>query len=208
MGKLTFYYGAMSSGKTSDLIQTAYQYNSQGLKAIIIKPSVDTKGESKVISRIGLEKDVDILLKPTESIFGYTLVDDAFCILVDEAQFLTERQVLELAYLKKKNNIAIICYGLKTDFRGELFPGSAMLLRYADSFQELKAICSCGKIARFNARKVNGKYLYKGPQVYIGADESYDPLCFDCYLDKVLIPNDKEFRDVIKKSETFKDVYF
>jgi len=193
MAKLTFIYGTMSSGKTSDLIQTAYKYNSKGLKAILLKPKRDTKGDDKVVSRIGLEKEVDIVLDENESIFDYKdELSDITCLIVDEAQFLTERQIYELFVLTKDHDIPVICYGLKTDFQGKLFEGSKTLFALADNLEKLKALCktpNCKNNASFNARKVNDNYVYDGPQVLIGVDESYDSLCSECYLQKVLKPN-------------------
>lgn len=200
MAKLYFNYSAMSAGKTIDVITTAYKYNSKGMKALIIKPSIDTKGNNSVVSRIGLEKEVDILLKPDESLIDYMKkYEDLTCLVVDEAQFLTEMQVYELVIISKQLDVPVICYGLKTDFQGNLFPGSAALLRYADTIDELISICSCGKKARFNARKIDGEYVFDGEQVVIGADESYDPLCGKCYLEKVLLPYSKDFQKIYKK---------
>ena len=200
MAKLYFNYSAMSAGKTIDVITTAYKYNSKGMKALIIKPSIDTKGNNSVVSRIGLEKEVDILLKPDESLIDYMKkYEDLTCLVVDEAQFLTEMQVYELVIILKQLDVPVICYGLKTDFQGNLFPGSATLLRYADTIDELISICSCGKKARFNARKIDGEYVFDGEQVVIGADESYDPLCGKCYLEKVLLPYSNDFQKIYKK---------
>lgn len=203
MAKLTFYYGTMSSGKTIDLIQTAYKYNSKGMKALVLKPKTDTKGDDCVVSRIGLSKKADIILDKNESLFEYNhLLKNITCLLVDEAQFLTERQVQELFVFTKELDVDVICYGLKTDFQGKLFEGSKALFCYADDFEILKAVCAskgCASNARFNARKVNGKYIYYGPQVLIGEDESYDPLCTKCYIEKVLKPNNLEYKKILKK---------
>lgn len=201
MAKLYFNYGAMSAGKTIDVITTAYKYNSRGMKALLIKPSIDTKGNNKVTSRIGMEKEVDILLKPEESLIDYIKrYDDITCLVIDEAQFLTEKQVFELVIITKILDIPAVCFGLKVDFKGNLFPGSEALIRYADSLKEMVAICDCGKKARFNARKINGEYVYDGGQVYIGEDESYDPMCESCFLEKVLIPHSAEFQKILKRS--------
>lgn len=206
MAKLYFNYGAMSAGKTIEVITTAYKYNSRGMKALVIKPSVDTKGGDLVTSRIGMSQKVDILLRPEESLFDYLKnYSDITCLVVDEAQFLTERQVLELVIITKDWNIPTICYGLKVDFQGKLFPGSEALLRYADSQQELVAVCECGKKARFNARKVNGEYVFDGEQVLIGADEAYDPLCETCFMNKVLKPHSKQFQKIYYQSKKIKE---
>lgn len=200
MAKLYFNYGAMSAGKTIEVIETAYKYNSKGMKALLIKPSIDTKGNNSVTSRIGISKEVDILLKSEDSLIEYIKkYDNLTCLVIDEAQFLTERQVYELVIITKHLDIPAICYGLKVDFKGNLFKGSEALMRYADTLNELVAICDCGKKARFNARKVNEEYVYDGDQVLIGADESYDPLCETCFLNKVLIPHSKEFQKILKR---------
>ena len=200
MAKLYFNYGAMSAGKTIEVIETAYKYNSKGMKALLIKPSIDTKGNNSVTSRIGISKEVDILLKSEDSLIEYIKkYDNLTCLVIDEAQFLTERQVYELVIITKHLDIPAICYGLKVDFKGNLFKGSEALMRYADTLNELVAICDCGKKARFNARKVNEEYVYDGDQVLIGADESYDQLCETCFLNKVLIPHSKEFQKILKR---------
>lgn len=209
MAKLTFYYGTMSSGKTIDLIQTAYKYNSKGMRAIIMKPSKDTKGNRNIVSRIGLEKEADILLGEHQSIFEYSyLLKNITCLLVDEAQFLTEEQVLELAMLTKELDIPVICYGLKSDFQGNLFPGTKALFVFADQYEKLRAVCAtegCINNANFNARKIDGQYVYEGPQVLIGADDEYDPLCGDCYFEKVLKPNHVGCQEVFEKIKKFKN---
>ncbi len=200
MAKLYFNYSAMSAGKTIDVITTAYKYNSKGMKALVMKPSIDTKGAKSVVSRIGLEREVDILLKPEESLFDYIKkYGEITCLIVDEAQFLTEKQVCELFVIAKKLDIPVICFGLKGDFQSNLFQGSEALFRFADTVEEMVSICSCGKKARFNARKVNGEYVFEGKQVEIGADDSYDPLCGKCYLEKVLLPHSEDFQKIYKK---------
>ena len=197
MAKLTFIYGTMPSGKTNDLIQTAYKYNSKGLKAILLKPEEDTKGNNKVVSRTGLEKEVDIILGKKESLFDYKeQLNDIRCLLVDEAQFLSEKQVFELFVMAKEHDVPVICYGIKTDFKGELFDGSKALFALADKLEKLMALCKtpdCMNNASFNARVIDGKYVYDGPKVLICDDkkesEPYDALCSECYLQKVLKPN-------------------
>lgn len=200
MAKLKFYYGAMSSGKTLDLIQTAYKYNSKGMKAVLLKPSIDTKGGNKIVSRIGLEKEIDIKLASEESVFDYIeMLTDITCLLVDEAQFLTRKQVIELFVLSHDYDVPVICYGLRTDFQGNLFEGSNALFSYADDFEKLRAVCAtkgCANNASFNARKINGNYVSVGPQVLIGVDETYDPLCSECYIEKVMKANVKEFQKI------------
>lgn len=203
MAKLKFYHGIMSSGKTTDLIQTAYKYNSTGKKAIIVKPIIDTKGANTVENRAGWKLPADVLLKPDESIIdSLDILMKATCILVDEAQFLSPKQVQEFYYITKELNINVICYGLSKDFKGQLFPGSSALFQYSDVKDELMAVCStpgCNHTARYNARKVNGEYVFDGPQVFIGADEAYNPLCASCYIKYVLRPKSSEFQDMESK---------
>lgn len=200
MAKLYFKYGAMTAGKTIDVITTAYKYNSRDMHAIIIKPKVDTKANDYVASRIGLYKSADIVLAEDDSIIErIKKYENLRCIVIDESQFLTERQVYELVIITKQLDVPVICFGLKVDFQGKLFKGSDALLRYADSLEELTAICNCGKKARFNARKIDNEYTFDGEQVLIGADESYEPLCEKCFLEKVLIPHSKEFQKILTK---------
>ena len=192
MGNFEFRYGPMNSGKSMALMQVAYNYEENGMKVLVIKSMVDTKGDDKLVSRIGPSRKVDILLDKEDSLLDEKYEDcfkNVECILVDEAQFLTSKQVEDLFYISKMMNIHLLCYWLKTDFRGELFEGSKRLFELADTFQELVTICSCGKKARFNARKVNGKFTYSGKKVFIdGSDDKveYVPLCGKCYLKKVL----------------------
>lgn len=195
MAKLYFNYGAMASGKTIEVIETAYKYNSKNMHAVLAKPRIDTKGNDKVISRIGMERETDFTIGKNETFIEHlTKYDDITCLIVDEAQFLTRIQVLELFYLVKRLDLPVICYGLKVNFKGELFEGSEALLEFADTLNELVAICSCGRKARFNARKVNGQYVYEGDIVVIGADETYEPMCGNCFAEKVLLPYSKDFQ--------------
>lgn len=201
MAKLVFYYGVMASGKSNELIGTYYKYTPIGKKVVVVKPSIDTKGNDTIVSRSGSSLKVDILLTAEQSIFKYcTLLKDAFVILIDEAQFLTEQQVYELWVITKQLDLPIIAYGLRSDFKGELFEGSKALFQYSDSLREMKGVCKlCGKTSSRNARKVNGEYVYEGDQVVIGADESYDPLCSECYIEHVLEPHSEKYQKVFKK---------
>ena len=189
MSKLYFRYGAMNCGKSSALMQVAHNYNENNKKVVIIKPSIDTKAENRIQSRIGIERKVDILIDKDESFEKY--YDDwnnnISCILVDEAQFLTKKQVEELWIASKMYEIPVICYGLKTDFQSNLFEGSKRLLELADELDELITICSCGHRAKFNARYINGIFVNEGEEVLIdGSDKNveYKPMCGKCYLKK------------------------
>lgn len=189
MSKLYFRYGAMNCGKSSALMQVAHNYNENNKEVVIIKPSIDTKADDHIQSRIGLERKVDILIDKDESFEQY--YDDwnnnISCILVDEAQFLTKKQVEELWIASKMYEIPVICYGLKTDFQSNLFEGSKRLLELSDEIEELITICSCGHRAKFNARYINGIFVKEGNEVLIdGSDENveYKPMCGKCYLKK------------------------
>ena len=188
MSKLYFRYGAMNCGKTTALLQVAHNYEEKGLKVIVIKSSIDKKGDSNIVSRLGVERKVDILLPPAESIKNRIKLDNLNCILVDESQFLTKEQVKELWLIAKLYNIPVICYGLKTTFKGELFEGSKILFELSDVLEELVTICSCGHKAKFNVRKVNNKIVSTGDDVAIdGYDNvTYEPMCGKCYIEKVL----------------------
>ena len=172
------------------------------MNVILLKPSIDKKGGKSVVSRLGSSREVDYLVTPDESIID--LVHDDVnekkqklsCILVDEAQFLQPKQVDDLFNLSALKNIPVICYGLRTDFKGNGFPGSSRLLELASSIEEMKTICECGKKATMNARFVNGKFTVDGDQVAIdGFDEvTYKSMCPRCYLKKVkkLVKNKKD----------------
>ena len=187
MSKLYFRYGAMNCGKTTNLLQVAHNYEERGMRVLLLKPSIDTKANTKVSSRIGVEREVDHLVLPDENLKGYLslIKDKTECIIVDEAQFLTEKQVDELFIFSKLTSIPVICYGLRADFRSELFPGSKRLFELADNIEELYTICRCGKKARFNARIVDGKFTLEGSQVAIDGEVNYESLCGKCYLRKV-----------------------
>lgn len=187
MANFEFRYGSMNSGKSMALMQLAYNYEENNMKVIVIKPKIDTKAGNELESRIGLRRKVDILLDKDHSLLDkkYSNVE---CILVDEVQFLTKKQVEELWKISKLDNIHVICYGLKTNFKSELFEGSKRLFELCDKYQELPTICSCGRKARFNARKVNSKFILDGDTVLIDGSSKnveYIPLCGKCYLEKV-----------------------
>lgn len=192
MSKLYFRYGTMNCGKSLSLMQVAHNYEENNKKVLVIKSIIDTKGSDCLESRIGLKRKVNILLNNNETLDEYSL-DNIDCILVDEAQFLSSKQVESLFKISKQNNIPVICYGLKTDFKGYLFTGSKRLLELADVLEELVTICSCGKKAKFNARYINNEFTLKGKEVVIdgcSTNIKYKPLCGECYLNSVLNIND------------------
>lgn len=195
MAKLYFRYGAMNSGKSTALLQAAHNYEERGQKVILAKPMVDTKGDRTIVSRLGVAREVDVVIGPATDVV--TLIDieadrvlretgvAVACLLVDESQFLSPRQVDDLFIIAIKRNIPVLAYGIRTDFQTVAFPGSRRLLEIAHSLEELKTICRCGRKAVFNARKVDGAFVFDGQQVAIdGVDVSYESLCGECYLDE------------------------
>lgn len=198
MSKLYYRYGAMNSGKTTLLLQVAHNYEERGMKVLVLKPIIDTKGNNKLITRIGLKRKVDHLIEKDEKLINYLneVPNDISCILVDESQFLTRDQVDELYMFSKLRDIAVICYGLRCDFKTMAFPGSLRLFEIADVMEELYTICRCGKRAKFNARIVNGEFTFTGDQVAIDGENevSYESLCGKCYLEKVLGITEKDIK--------------
>lgn len=190
MSKLYFRYGAMNCGKSTNLLQVAYNYEERGMKVIIIKPMTDTKGGNKVVSRLGVTREVDLLISEDMNI--YTEVENLIeksgaidCILVDEAQFFKSKNIDQLFEVAVLMNIPVICYGLRTDFQMNGFEGSSRLLLLAHSIEELKNICLCGKKALLNGRMINGKYVFEGKQVAIDKQDNveYHALCPKCYFE-------------------------
>ena len=184
MSKLYFRYGAMNSGKTAALLQVAHNYEEKGMKVVVIKPSVDTKGDDKVTSRLGIERKVDVILAPEEGIMEHMVLNKPDAIIVDEAQFLTFDQVDELYAITKTFDVPVLAYGLRCDFQMKGFPGASRLLELADDIEELKTICACGKKATQNLRLINGEPTFEGSQIAIdGTDNiTYDSVCGECYL--------------------------
>lgn len=191
MAKLHFKYGTMNSGKSIDLMRTAYNYEEMGYKVLVLKPMIDTKGENKLSSRVGMERRVNILIPKNALILPLIknqITDDLACIFIDEAQFLSKRQIDNIFIITKKFDIPVICYGLRNNFKMEGFAGSIRLLEIADELEEIKTLCHCGEIARYVGRKVNGDFTLEGDEVVIDGSQKnveYVPLCGKCYLEKV-----------------------
>lgn len=203
MAKLLFKYATMNSGKTIDLLRTAYNYEENNGKILVLKPKVDTKGKDKITSRVGLERKVDFMVCYDDSLLELLKgkLEDVDAILVDESQFFSKVQIEELSIISKVMHIDVICYGLRINFRGELFEGSKKLFEVADALDELVTLCECRNVARFVGRKVNGVFKIDGPEVIIDGSDStveYVPLCKECYLQKVKNINFKEIKDNIK----------
>ncbi|MBX3100317.1 MAG: thymidine kinase [Salinibacterium sp.] len=195
MSKLYFRYGAMNSGKSTALLQAAFNYEERGQQVLLAKPAIDTKGEATIVSRLGMTRSVDFTVAPDEDIYEKFRMMRALvlertespvsCLLVDEAQFLTEGQVDDLLRIAILEGVPVLAYGIRTDFQTVAFPGSRRLLEIAHSLEELKTICRCGRKAVFNARKVGDRYIFDGDQVAIdGVDVTYESLCGSCYLEE------------------------
>ena len=192
VAKLSFKYGAMNSGKSDTLIKVAFNYEECGLKVAIIKPSVDTRGASFVYSRTGYKRPANVFALPDTNLkeavklfINDNGINKLNCVLVDEAQLLSRDQVDQLYDIAKNDDISVIAYGIRTDFRTELFPGSERLFALADNIEKLPTMCKCGSQAEFNCRKNNDEYVFEGEQVAIdGAGATtYEPLCGKCYFD-------------------------
>ena len=252
MATLRFRYSPMNAGKSSNLLQVAHNYNERGMNVLLMKPSLDTKGDDRVVAR-GMKdsRKVDYLVTPSMNIYDlvvdylkknnkeyinneellkkieqfekdpkkisiiYNTINDYLieknydnkfdkilsAILIDEAQFLTEKQVKQLSDITVILDIPVICFGLRTDFKGNLFPGSEALFRYANSLEELTTVCICGKKALHNARLVNGKYVSDGSQVAIDEKDNvtYISLCPEHYREFVYgIKIDEERKKINK----------
>lgn len=190
MAKLYFRYSAMNSGKTTALIQAAYNYEERNMRVVVIKPAVDSKGDAEIVSRLGMKRQVDILLAPTDKVAEVlSKHGDMRCILIDEAQFLEPAQVDDLFWYAVDRNVPVLAYGLRTDFQTKGFPGASRLLELAHELTELKTICRCGKKAVFNGRRVDGKFVVEGNQVEIDdkAHVEYEALCAQDYKKLVLL---------------------
>ena len=184
-GKLFFKYGAMNSGKSIDILKVAHNYEEQGKPVVLMTSGVDDRsGRGIIASRIGLERKVKPIMDDT-NIYDYVNKMDRkiYCVLIDEAQFLKKEHVLQLIKIVDELNIPVMAFGLKNDFRNELFEGSKYLLIYADKIEEMKTICwFCPHKATMNLRIHNGKPVYEGEQVQIGGNESYYPVCRKHYF--------------------------
>jgi thymidine kinase len=197
MSKLYFRYGAMNSGKSTALLQAAYNYEERAQHVLIAKPSVDSKGDKAIISRLGVSRDVDFLIPPDQNLRERFAAESAMlkqtqnkeiaCLLLDEAQFLTPEQVNQCLEIAVVDSVPVLTYGIRTDFKTLSFPGSRRLLEIAHSLEELKTICRCGRKAMFNGRLLNGVFVFDGEQVAIDGDQvTYESLCANCYLEKTL----------------------
>ncbi|MGF2950288.1 thymidine kinase [Microbacterium alcoholitolerans] len=203
MAKLYFRYGAMNSGKSTALLQAAYNYEERGQRVLLAKPEIDTKGASQIESRLGVTREVDFLIGAADDARELFAGErervrnegqdellpaepgDVACLLIDEAQFLSAEQIDDLFRIAVLDGIPVMAYGIRNDFRTHAFPGSARLLAIAHSLEELKTICRCGRKAVFNGRVIDGRFVFDGDQVAIdGAAVTYESLCGNCYLEE------------------------
>lgn len=182
MAKVYFYYAAMNAGKSTVLLQSSYNYRERGMRTLLLTPAIDTRyGTGRIESRIGLRSSAvpisageNVLLRVQNEHAAKPLA----CVLIDEAQFLSEEQVWQLTEVADTLDLPVLCYGLRTDFKGKLFPGSAALLALADDLTELKTICQCGRKATMNLRvDPHGKAIQEGAQVEIGGNDRYVAMC-------------------------------
>ncbi|MBL00597.1 MAG: thymidine kinase [Opitutales bacterium] len=188
MAKLYFYYSAMNAGKSTVLLQSSHNYHERGMKTLLLTPAINQRdGMGKIASRIGLSKDAKSFKQEDDL---YLLIHRTHeqapiaCVLIDEAQFLSRPQVEQLAKVADQAGIPVLCYGIRTDFQGNLFPGSAALLGWADNLIELKTICHCGRKATMNLRTdAKGKPIKEGEQVEIGGNERYVAMCRKCFVE-------------------------
>ncbi|MBQ8468150.1 MAG: thymidine kinase [Clostridia bacterium] len=181
MKRLYFKYGVMGSSKSASALMTAFNYRQKGYNVLLAKPSIDTReGRDVISSRIGLSAECKVFSKSKNLINFVKENGGADVVIVDEAQFCTAKQIDELKELTL-NDVVVICYGLKTNFKSELFEGSKRLLELAESVQEIKSVCRCGSKATMNARVVNGFVITEGKEIQIGGDEKYEAMCFACY---------------------------
>lgn len=188
--RLYFKYGTMGSSKSAQALMAKFNYEQKGMVVMLVKPSLDNRGDGDgqpmVRSRIGLSSPCEII-RPEDSFVElfdkFRAENGCDCVIVDEAQFCTTKQVDELKLLTKQ--VPVLCYGLLNNFRCKLFEGSKRLVELSDSLQEIKSVCRCGRKSTVNARFINGKCVDDGPVVFIGGDESYENMCYWCWQDEL-----------------------
>ena len=185
MAKLYFKYGAMGSSKTAQALITKYNYEENDLNVWLIKPSADTRDGAAILrSRIGLEAQVEVIPPAINVVEQYLATQHGKCdvIIVDECQFMTAKQIDELRAIVNDYNVPVLCFGLRTDFQTNLFPGSRRLMELADCIEEIKTMCDCGAKATVNARINDGYIVTEGAQVVLGGNDSYIAMCHRCYI--------------------------
>lgn len=187
MAKLYFKYGAMGSSKTAQALMCRFNYMQKGYRVALLKPSIDSRfqtDEPKVISRIGLTAPCQIFDQKFDFTKWYNKqISDFDVVIVDECQFCTKDQINQLKHISQF--VPVLCYGLLTNFKTELFEGSKRLVEIADSLMEIKSVCKCGAKATVNARIVNGEIVTEGKEIEIGAEEKYEGMCYRCFLKRL-----------------------
>ena len=190
MPRLYFKYGTMGSSKSAQALMAKFNYEQKGMKVLLLKPSLDNRDDGEqpyVRSRIGLKSPCHVFTPKTDisRFFGERVAADGKydCVIVDEAQFCTKKQVDDFKAITK--DVPVLCYGLLTDFKCELFEGSKRLVELAESLAEIKSVCRCGRKSTINARFINGRAVTEGPVVFIGGDETYENLCYWCWREEL-----------------------
>ncbi len=186
MAKLYFRYGTVGSAKTMNLLAVAHNYEQQGKRVLLVKPALDDRfGRSSVRSRAGLQRQADLLVERDTEI-DLAVFSDVDCVLVDESQFLSVGVIDQLRHVTIACNVPVICYGLRTNFRTELFEGAKRLLEVADAIEEVKTTCAfCNRKAVFNVKFVDGRATRRGPEIDLGTEEKYLPACCSCFEEKL-----------------------
>lgn len=181
MSKLIFKFGSMGASKTANLLMTNYNYNSQGFNTLIMKPELDTR-DTRVTSRIGIEHHCETFTKE-EDLYSLVADRDLHAIFIDECQFCTYQQIEQLAQIVDHLGVYVFCYGLRTDFRSQLFEGSKRLFELADKIEHLPSICSCKNKSIMNERLQDGVPVFEGTQIDCGAEDKYVTKCRKCYFE-------------------------
>lgn len=204
MNRLIFKYGTMNSGKTADLLIREHSYNKlrNKFKTFLFKPEMDTRSKT-IKSRIGIEKEAILLGKEQllsnvlEDLMNFKetldVIEKQIIVLVDEVQFLTEEQIMDIVELYKKKDVIIFCYGLMRNYKNEIFPSSDLLTEYATNIKEIQSFCECGNLARTHLLKQNGQYVLQGDGIFVG-DTEYSSVCFDCY-ENVRLQSKRRYND-------------
>ncbi len=185
MAKLYFKYGAMGSSKTAQALITKYNYEENDMRVWLIKPSADTRDGAQILrSRIGLEAQVEVMTPDMDIYQCFSAQRKGNCdvVIVDECQFMTEQQIDQLRAIVDHFAVPVLCFGLRTDFRTHLFPGSRRLMELADCIEEIKTMCDCGAKATVNARINDGYIVTEGAQVVLGGNDCYIAMCHRCYI--------------------------
>jgi thymidine kinase len=183
MAKLFFRYSAMNAGKSTALLQIAYNYEEQGQQVLLFTAAIDDRsGAGCIASRLGLQRQANVFDEKTDFLALLAEKSGLACVLIDESQFLSAGQVRQLHQLANVDNLPVICFGLRSDFQGTAFPGSAELLTLAEDIEEIKTICACGRKATMNIRMDdNGRRVHAGEQVEIGGNNRYQQVCARCF---------------------------